>query len=44
MFIGEFWEWLLYFEMQASRHDPPSVKDVGLEAMAAGLGVPLNGR
>lgn len=36
--ISEFWSWVTFFNMQ--RPDgPPSVDEVGVEQMAAGLGV-----
>lgn len=42
--IGEFWDWLLYLESLAKRHEPPGVEDVGVEGMAAALGVVSDGR
>lgn len=37
--ISEFWDWLKFFEMQVLHRGPPDVDAVGLETMAAGLGV-----
>lgn len=42
--ISEFWQWLLFFEMQVTQQGPPDVEAVGLEVMAAGLGVLPDGR
>lgn len=42
--ISEFWQWLVFFEMQVTQRGPPDVDVVGLETMAAGLGVMPDGR
>lgn len=39
----ELAEWIALLRMEAQRNEPPAVEDVGIEAMAAGLGVNFNG-
>lgn len=42
--VHELAEWLALLRMEARRNLPPDVEQVGVEAMAAGLGVNINGR
>lgn len=40
----ELAEWIEVLRAEQRAREPPGVEELGVEAMAAGLGVPLNGR